>query len=262
MRQTQATLIKKETIAPAWWQLTLAAPDIAARLQPGQFLLVRCSDIFSSYLRRPIFPQAIDERHLTLLLRPTTDPGLSWLLARQINDTLDLIGPLGSGFTLPPTTQNLLLASDSQLMAPLLGQMRRAIAAGCPVTLVQEGARATTLYPPTALPPAVEVHTATRDGSLGHHGAISDLLPRLLRWADIVCAVGSMALYQMLQTQAAGIRFGPQTGYLYGLLAQPSLACGVGACFGCTIQSKQGLQLTCLDGPVFDLGQLQLGGTA
>jgi len=53
--QTQATLSQKETIAPAWWRLTFSAPDLPPP-QPGQFLLLRCADRLTCYLRRPFFP--------------------------------------------------------------------------------------------------------------------------------------------------------------------------------------------------------------
>jgi dihydroorotate dehydrogenase electron transfer subunit len=256
MIQTQATVVDKGTIAPAWQRLILAAPDLSPDLLPGQFLLVRCSDLFTCYLRRPIFVQTLPDQQFSLLLRPDPDPGLAWLWARQVGDKLDLIGPLGTGFALPDTAHNLLLISDSQLITPLLGQMERALAAGRSVTLVLGGSRAANLYPIAGLPPAVEFQAATLDGSRGHHGPISDLLPELLRWADLVCALGSPSLYQALKVQTANVRFTAQTGFLYGLLLESLPACGVGACFGCAVETKAGLKLSCIDGPVFDLVEL------
>lgn len=257
MIQTQITIEKKETIAPAWWQLTLAAPNLASRLLPGQFLLLRCADHFTCYLRRPIFPIAIDDNFLTLLLYPDSDPGLAWLLTRQPGDTLDVIGPLGTGFPLSHNIRSLLLLSDGQRIDPLLGQMSRAIDAGISVTLALGGSRATTLYPVSALPPMVEFQAATLDGSLGHRGLVTDLLPNLLVWADAVCAVGSNTLYRTLQTQAAQTRLRAEANYLYGLVTPYQMACGVGACMSCTLETKAGLKLSCTDGPVFDLANLE-----
>jgi dihydroorotate dehydrogenase electron transfer subunit len=256
MVQTEATVIHKETLAPAWWHLTFAAPELPATLLPGQFLLLRCSDLFTCYLRRPIFVQALADQQFSLLLRPDPDPGLAWLSARQIGDRLDVIGPLGTGFDLPKTAQNLLLISDSQWITPLLGQMARAIAAGRSVTLALGGSRAGSLYPVANLPPAVEFQAATLDGSLGHHGPISDLLPDLLRWADLVCAAGSPGLYQAIKNQAQTVRFTAQTGFMYGLMMNWLFPCGVGACLGCAVNTPAGFKLVCTDGPVFDLATL------
>ncbi len=255
--QTQVSVLYKEIIAPAWWRLTLAAPDLAPRLQPGQFLLVRCADRLTCYLRRPVFPARVDEDKLVLLLRPESDPGLAWLLARPPGDTLDVIGPLGAGFPLPKYARNVLLVSDVQTIAPLLGQMERVLAAGSAVTLALGGSRATALYPVAALPPIVEYHAATLDGSLGRRGPVSELLPNLLRWADLVCAVGSTGLYRALQRQAAQVRLRVEANFLYGLMGDNLLLCGVGACMGCSVETEDGLKLTCLDGPVFDLAHVQ-----
>jgi dihydroorotate dehydrogenase electron transfer subunit len=223
-------------------------------------LLLRCGDSFTCYLRRPIFPEPLElPGHLSLLLRPGPDPGLAWLSARQIGDSIDLIGPLGRGFELPQSPHNLLLVADQPLVAPLLGLIAQALAGRALVTIALGGNRAANLYPVAALPPAVEIQAATLDGSAGRRGPITDLLPDLLRWADRVCAVGTRSLYRTLKTQAAEARIALQPGFLYGLVTDPLLPCGLGACFGCTVETETGLQLACLDGPVFDLAHLYLG---
>lgn len=259
MIQTEATVVAKETIAPAWWRLTLAAPALSPALRPGQFLLLRCGDSFTSYLRRPVFPQPLESPgHVSILLRPGPDPGLAWLSARHIGDTIDLIGPIGHGFDLPQGLHNLLLVADQPLIAPLLGLIAQALGNRALVTIALGGNRAANLYPVAALPPAVEIQSATLDGSAGYRGPITDLLPDLIRWADRVCAVGTSALYRTLKTQAAAVRLVPQSGFLYGLVTGVPLPCGLGACFGCAVETGAGLSLACLDGPVFDLAHLHL----
>ncbi len=255
MIQTQATLIKKESIAPAWWCFTLSAPALSPRPQPGQFLLCRCAagPGATPYLRRPLFPAQIEANQLSFLIRPSPDPGLAWLTARKIGDTLNLIGPLGRGFPLAPNLRHLLLVSDSPAIGPLLGYMTQALAANRSVTLALGGSRAAALYPVSKLPPAVEYQAATLDGSLGHRGPVTNLLPPLLRWADAVCAVGSPALYQSLKQQTETVRLRLEPGFLFGLQSHKPLLCGVGACLACSVDTQTGLKLACLDGPVFDL---------
>jgi dihydroorotate dehydrogenase electron transfer subunit len=254
--QIQATIVHRETIAPAWWRLTIAAPALNSPLLPGQFLLLRCADRFTCYLRRPIFPIPKDNHQFDLLLRPDPDPGLAWLATRVPGDALDVLGPLGTGFPLHKGGRNLLLVSDVPVMGPLLGHMERAVAAGMAVTLALGGSRATALYPVAALPPEVEFQAATLDGSLGYRGPVTDLLPELLRWADSVCAVGSTALYRTLRQQMEQIRLRAEPDFLYGLMRDQPIACGVGACLSCALDTKTGLKLTCIDGPVIDLAEL------
>lgn len=256
MIQSQAILTAKETIGPAWWRLRLTAPDLPTRLQPGQYFLLRCGDLSICYLRRPIFPASVETDGFTLLLRPDPDPGWAWLLAQPLQATLDIIGPLGSGFPALDHIRALLLVGDTLHIGPLLGLMAQAVAAGVAVTLALGGRRANQLYPVAALPPAVEFQAATIDGSLGHRGPVTDLLPGLLSWADAVCAVGSTALYQTLKQQAAQVRLGLDRDFAFGLLTDVTLACGVGACLACTLDTADGVKRACLDGPVFDLATI------
>jgi dihydroorotate dehydrogenase electron transfer subunit len=259
VNQAEVTIVSKETLVPGWWQLNLVAPDLSSLLVPGQFLLLRCANRFTCYLRRPVFPALVEGKLLALLLQPNPDPGLAWLLTRQPGDTLDVIGPLGTGFPLPKHIKNLLLVGDGQAIEPLLGQMKRAIDAGISVTLALGGSRVSGLYPVTALPPAVEFQAATLDGSLGHRVPVIDLVPDLLNWADMVCAVGSASLYRALQAQSEKIRLRTPAGYLFGLVTPYQMGCGVGACMSCTLETGPGLRLVCTDGPVFDLTLLEFG---
>jgi dihydroorotate dehydrogenase electron transfer subunit len=256
--QTQATIVQKETIGPAWWRLLINVPALTPPLLPGQFLLLRCADPFTCYLRRAIFPTPVDDEHISLLIRPDPDPGLAWLSARQPGDQIDLIGPLGTGFALSDQARHLLLVSDSQNIDSLLGQMEQAIAAGMSVTLALGGSRASILYPVSALPPVVEFHVATLDGSTGHRGPVTDLLPALIPWADAMCAIGSVKFYRALKSLIEQVRFKMGTGFASGLVTTQPLACGVGACLSCAVETNHGLKLACLDGPVFDLAALNM----
>jgi dihydroorotate dehydrogenase electron transfer subunit len=103
------------------------------------------------------------------------------------------------------------------------------------------------------------VQFATRDGSLGHRGSVTDLLPDLLRWADVVYTVGSTRLYLALKDQVRAIRLAGDADFLYGLVLDALLPCGVGACLACSVPVSDGLKLACVDGPVFDLMALDLG---
>jgi hypothetical protein len=86
---------------------------------------------------------------------------------------------------------------------------------------------------------------------------VADLLPNLLGWADAVCAVGSTSLYSALQTQIEMFRFRVETNYCFVVVSPLLMACGVGACMSCTMETKAGLSLPCVHGPVFDLSELE-----
>ncbi len=253
MIQTDITLVNKQVIGPAWWQFTLTLPSSASPPLPGQYFLLDCTDA-GCYLRRPIFPATTQTDTFTLHLRPDPDPGLAWLLSRPENTSLNVIGPLGQSFPLADHYHSVLLISDNPNLGPLLGQMYRALAVNRGVTLMMGGRRESTLFPRSALPPSVELHAATLDGSLGHRGPIIDLVTdELLRWADEICVIGSLMLYRTLRKRIDTIRLGHSENILYGLLNWTTLGCGVGACLGCAIETKAGIKLACLEGLVVDL---------
>ena len=255
MQQFEAIVTHRDTIGPAWWQLRLDVPGLSGHITPGQFFLARCN---GCYLRRPIFPQQLSPGQLSLLLRPTTDRGQAWLAARQPRNSLNLLGPFGSGFQLSQPPGNLLLVSNSQNLSPLLGLIDPALTAGAAVTLLLGGNRAATIYPAARLPAAVEVQVATGNGSQGQPGTVTNLLAPLLGWADAVCAVGSIPLYRTLQICTQQVRLGSPANFLWGLVMPGFLPCGVGACFGCTVFTQTGPKLACTTGPVLDLMSLAL----
>jgi dihydroorotate dehydrogenase electron transfer subunit len=258
MPQFQATIVEKVTLQPALWRLTVEFGPLGA-VEPGQFFLVRCTDHLAAYLRRPLFPATVETETCTFLLQPDPDPGLAWLLAQSAGQTLDLLGPLGRGFQLGPTAQNLLLVADSPLVGPLLGLAGRESSRQGSVVMVLGGRRANDLFPLAHLPPAVEVRAATLDGSLGRRGHVTDLLADLLPWADAVGCIGSDGLTRVLRQQIAQVRLEPRAGFAQVLLTQPALhVCGVGSCLACVVPTERGLRPACVDGPVFDLAALIL----
>ena len=58
--------------------------------------------------------------------------------------------------------------------------------------------------------------------------------------------------------QVEAVRLRGEAGFLYGLVSEELLPCGVGTCLACTVSTSAGLRLTCVDGPVFDLMTLDL----
>lgn len=253
MKHATLTIVHREQIAPAWWQIVMTAPEIAPQFQPGQFLQLRCADPFQAYLRRPIFPFAIDDHHIACLLRPDPDLGLAWFLTCQPGDSLDVLGPLGHGFPPPQAEQNLCLISDTPHVAPLLGQLYRALDVGATVAVAWGAPRQNLLFPLNRLPPSVELHIATRDGSYGERGTVQKFLPALIRWADRICVVGSAALMQAVRAITTEIRFGLQANFADALATHALFPCGVGVCMGCSLTTELGHQTVCTDGPVFDL---------
>jgi dihydroorotate dehydrogenase electron transfer subunit len=221
--------------------------------------MVRCGEPGTSdpLLGRPLALHRIDRQagHVELLVR-VVGRGTAWLVVRQPGDPLEMLGPLGEGFALNRKTGNLLLVAGGMGIAPLRAVADEALEKGCSVVLAMGARTAGELYPAPLLPPQIEVHLATDDGSAGRRGLVSDLLSdpdlALLTWADQVMACGPNA---MLDNLAEAIRAGRmrwRRGFAQVSLEE-RMACGVGACLGCVVRTRKGYQRVCREGPVFDL---------
>jgi len=254
-----ATVLDNEQVLPGVYLLRLRAPELASAGRPGQFVMVRCAEegSYDPLLRRPLALHRLDRAagEVELLVR-VAGRGTAWLAVRQPGDPLDILGPLGRGFELDRRTRNLLLVAGGMGIAPLRAAADEGLARGCAVTLVLGARTRGELYPPALLPPPVEVHLATDDGSCGPACLVTDLLSDpetgLLSWADQLLACGPRLMLQALAPIVRAGRFRPRAGFAQVSL-ETAMACGVGACLGCVVQTRKGYQRVCQEGPVFDL---------
>jgi dihydroorotate dehydrogenase electron transfer subunit len=234
---------------PGTYLIWLESPQIASLAQPGQFVMVRCGE--NTLLRRPLsFHSVVMDRFA--LLFTVVGRGTQWLSQRQAGDSLDILGPLGNGFSIYPASHNVLLVAGGIGLAPLGFLEATALSQGCSVKLLEGAGTADQLLPAMLLPHAEKVWPAatTLDGSAGEKGPVTILVPPLADWADQVFACGPLPMYKTMAQMAE----------LKDRQVQVSLevvmGCGHGVCYGCTIRTKQGLKQVCKDGPVFDLNDI------
>lgn len=190
------------------------------------------------------------------ILFRATGAGSHWLSQRRVGEELDLLGPLGNGFSIEPGAQRLLLLGGGIGIAPLLFLALEA-AKNHEVTLVHGARTAAGLYPLPEMLPNVTVATLTEDGSAGTKGMITDVLPDLLETTDQAFACGPVDMYRMMASDCLSL---PEATAAKLRRCQVSvevrMGCGIGACYACTIATKQGPKKVCLDGPVFALGEV------
>ena len=271
MLQTTATLIERHTLG-ASQELRLQAPALARSLTPGQAVLVKTGWGVEPYLRRTFYPAGLDDESLTLRVPPGGDWGHAWLRTVAIGAQLDCLGPVGIGYSVPAGARNLLCLAEED-PATVAGSgcsawaLLPAIAAaavggrGKPsaVTFAMEAPSARDLIPAHRLPAAVEYHTAVRARrAAGHPGGgttsegVTQFLPELLPWADVVLAAGSLAFYSSLATAVRAARYELTRGFAQALYPAAFL-CGVGACQACVADLTTGRRRICQRGPVLDL---------
>lgn len=260
MEQSEATIIFNERLSPDIVRLTLLAPTIAATAKPGQFINVKAGiNTLDPLLRRPFsIHQTFSDGTLQVLFK-VLGKGTEALAKTVAGETLNLVGPLGNSFRIG---EAMCLIGGGLGIAPLLFLARIIQESTKPIALsVILGARTKDeLLPLTTGFSAMGInpHLATDDGSLGHHGLVTDLMPLVAQddkpWQVSTC--GPFPMMKQISTISKG----------YGWPCQVSLetmmACGIKACLGCTVpasstNSKGGKYLhVCQDGPIFWEGDI------
>jgi len=250
VKQVAAPVVSRTELMPGAHLFWLWAPQIAKVAQPGQFVMVRCGEGHQPLLRRPLSIHRIADGEQVALLFSVVGQGTSLLSRYREGDKLDLLGPLGNGFSLYPGSSKLLLVAGGVGIAPLVFLADKALDQRRAVVLLAGSATASLLYPRSLLPSSVDLVIATEDGSDGQRGAITDLLGDFVNWADQVFACGPLSMYQSMSACGFG---GPKS---VQVCLETAMACGLGACYGCTVKTKRGLRQVCQDGPVFELDDI------
>jgi dihydroorotate dehydrogenase electron transfer subunit len=204
----------------------------------------------------------------------TIGRGTEWFTRLRPGDAVDMLGPLGRPFEVDPRSRHLLLIAGGLGMAGVRALADEALRDGRQVTLLFGAASARDVYPSSLLPDEVEYVIATDDGSVGHHGFVTELVPDYEAWADQAFACGPAPMLAALARLAEGrrqrlgvARLGRKRGggkvdppgstaarrkaFLQVSMEQ-NMGCAVGACLGCVVLGTNGQpQRVCREGPVF-----------
>ncbi len=256
--QQKCTLLARDRLAPDVFCLTFQAPKIAATACPGQFVMVRVIDGLDPLLRRPFSIHRSSGKDGTIsLLFKVIGKGTEILAQRCVGDQLDLVGPLGNGFNVSHD-QPVCLIGGGMGIAPLLFLAEQLKQSGRETKKdhVLLGARNKDELAPLAEEFSVlgyAVQLASDDGSIGHKGFIPDLLDFVLPTVEQVYTCGPHLMMENIVGQCQRAEVSCQVSL------ETHMACGMGACLGCTVHGKRGLVHVCKQGPVFNADVLAWG---
>ena len=249
MKHVEASVISNSEVMPQTHLIWLESPDIAAQARPGQFVMVRCGG--NCLLHRPLSIHQADENKIAFLF-VVVGKGTQWLSSCKTGDKLDLLGPLGNGFIIQPSSQNLLLVAGGIGIAPLYSLASLASKEGHSVKILLGARTAVQLYLKKYRyhPIKAEFVLATEDGTSGSKGLVTNLIPRYIDWSDQVFACGPTAMYYNMARKKQELKL---EGKPVQISLEMRMACGRGICYGCTVKTKNGLRQVCEDGPIFEL---------
>lgn len=230
-----------ETVCELWFD----SPPIARDAKPGQFVHIMCGG--RTLLRRPISICDVEGDAVRVMFGLMGE-GTRWLAERRPGDTLDVMGPLGTGFTLGDTSRDIVVVGGGLGVFPLLMAAKQFTGA---VTAIL-GFRARELVTMEVEFGAVcaEVNITTDDGSYGHHGVVTDLLPDAVRaGASEALCCGPTPMLRAVAKVCRDLLLPCQVSL------EERMGCGVGACYACAVKAKRGSEeiyaQVCRNGPVF-----------
>lgn len=285
MKQVLGKIVSNIGVKRGYFLMEIEAPSIAREAKPGQFLTVRCGDVTSPLLRRPFGFHKINDSGFQVLYE-VVGKGTRFLSALKAGNKIDVLGPLGNGFAIPNKHKDVVIVAGGIGVAPLAALAEKIVnsprqntgarlpsggqgqaqsppkywraGAGTvyrkPLILIGARTRNDILREGEFRKLGCEVKVSTDDGSQGFKGPVTDLLKDLLSTIDCrlwtIYACGPEA---MLKEVAAIARKRRTEAYAS---LEENIACGVGACLGCAIETKSGYKMVCKDGPVFKLDEV------
>ncbi len=260
-----------------------AATDLEREWPADAFPSIQDADFRAPqpYLRRPF---SIADRYCAAdgttrlgVISRTVGVGTAWLERLRVGDVLNLTGPLGRGFRVPPAPRPLLLIGGGVGIPPLLYLARELHARAHPEAYLVLGAVHADLLPveladapdplgrprPCVALPGGAAYPAvitTDDGSLGLRGRVTDALPALADQlagpTPLVLACGPDGMLRAVAEQTR------TRGWNCQLCIERNMGCGTGTCLSCVVRRRSGAAadwhwaLACRDGPVFDRDEL------
>ena len=250
--QNKFKIVSNKKICPKFYHLCLDAKPILKNIKPGQFIHIKVSNDMVPFLRRP-FSVHRAKKYLEILYEPV-GIGTDILSARKPGECLDILGPLGNQFNMPPSgTKQVVMIAGGIGVAPFLILSDVLAKKKYELILLYGGKTKGHMFDMREFKKnGCKIYLASDDGSVGVKGYVSKLFPKIKLNSQ------STALYTCgpRPMMAAVQKFSRERRLYCEASCEEVMACGLGTCLGCSIKTTNGYKTTCQDGPVFDIRKI------
>ena len=255
----QTVILSNEEVAEAHYLLRCECAEIAQHARPGQFVHVMISQDTGMLLRRPFTIYTVEGNQITMLYQIIGD-GTKRLSEMLEGEPLQVLGPLGNMFDFNAKPEPAILVGGGAGIASLM-LLAVALRENGIQTLGLVGAqRHSRLLSVADLESiGISVHIATDDGSIGHHGYVTDVLANLLEKTDcsrpIIYACGPHGMLSAVTKVALDFEVPAQ------IAMENRMGCAMGVCLGCVCPvridaDRIEYQRVCTEGPVFNAADI------
>jgi dihydroorotate dehydrogenase electron transfer subunit len=264
--QRAVPILSQREVAPRHYRVKFRSAEIATQARAGQFVhVLPCGEAsYDPLLRRAFSILNIEEDTFEILYR-VEGRGTAQMSRWREDDFADVIGPLGNGFAALPSLRQRAILVGGGVGVPPIAMLASTKAKGQDVkALIGARSAREVLCQDDFTQHAVPISIATDDGSMGHHGFVTDLLRRELESESIatVFACGPFAMLRAVAMLCAQFNAPCQVSL------EESMPCGIGVCNGCVVAVNSAgddygrYRRICVEGPVLwsheiDWGQPQ-----
>ncbi len=220
--------------------------------RPGQFAELRVDATPNVMLRRPISIHSFDkDANIIEFLVQVVGDGTRWLASLKEGDKINVLLPLGNGFTLPDEAgKRMLLVGGGVGSAPLYGLARELKQRNVDFAILIGARSAKDLYRRSEFEALGRVEYTTEDGSLGQKGYVTNH-SLLSEKFDYIYTCGPKPMMM------AVARYARENSIPCEASLENKMACGLGACLCCVENTTEGHKCVCTDGPVFSIDELK-----
>ncbi|MGD9344858.1 MAG: dihydroorotate dehydrogenase electron transfer subunit [Candidatus Aminicenantes bacterium] len=253
MKKDSLARIARKQSWGEYFLFALESPTIAQCAEPGQFLMVRVSPNTHPLLRRPFSIFSAEGQNIQIFFQ-RVGLGTRLLSEKQEGEAIDIIGPLGTGFTINQENQNKnhALVGGGRGIAPLYFLSQK---------LRTHGAKAMVFYGGKSLQDlpvresfeksGMSLFLSTEDGSFGAKGMITDVFEEELKNGVSLTQIYACGPDPMLKKVS---EIGAALNIPAELSLESVMGCGFGACWGCVKKIRKdqetGWHKICEEGPV------------
>jgi len=241
MKVAKSKIIENVTVKKGIYKLTT---EFRSEIKPGQFFMLKTLDN-SFLLPRPISVNDVYENTVTFLYR-IEGIGTTKISSMRKNDEIQLFGPLGNGFDLSKLNGKVAVVGGGIGIAPLL-YLTKILGKKTDVYLGykdKDNVYIENLFQQYAEKTVI----VTEDGSIGKKGFVTDYIEYEKYDALVTCGPEIMMNKIMKSSMENNVK-------CYVSLER-RMACGMGVCLGCIVETKNGNKRACKDGPVFSSEEL------
>lgn len=232
--------------------LELKSPTPLPEMAPGHFVEIKVDGSESTYLRRPFSIHRVDYQKNTIhLLIKVIGKGTKSLSELKNGESVDIIFPLGKGFSITEN-KNVLLVGGGCGVAPLYFLAEQLSRNGNNVNILIGGKSADDILLHDQYKAYGNVFVSTEDGSLGEKGMVTahSLFIEQTGFGKIYCC-GPDGMMRAVAHYAEKHKIPCEVSL------ENTMACGIGACLCCVVESVQGNVCVCTEGPVFESSTLK-----